>query len=533
MSYDGTTYINCVPQEDGMLKIIINGDHKLSNGELFCERKWDILDVDFTDGKYPLVDERKTGIELTYDITDGTVATVSVPLFFQRGLPGMSAYEHYCEVYEYTGTIYDWFELMFKPANDMAIAMQNIIDTYVAKTAGLDELNKQVVENEQQRILDEQSRETSERNRMKTFNKQVEDSNCSGVRNVLIENGPFRLNRDGVLTSNPFGWNNVADVVYLDQPMGTGFSNCSNIERIPKTLTEAAKDVFYAMKSLIKKHPEYKNRKFYILGHSFSGHFIPVVTEYFYNMQCDFLDLMGIGIGNGWYKPETQIKSFGQFNYEHNLLRNSIYYYFVEMSVYLCDFFHDLNWYTISRMFFRMASAIANGASPRFNMYDIRQNCSIPPGCNNDTYLSIFANRADVRSELKVGDRIWIQCSRTVDIQIEKDFFIDVSSTLKELLDKHKDLKVVLFNGNQDWLCNTKGMELFLDEFEWHGRDEFKNTPWTTWYVSGKLAGKYKEVRNFRYYDVNNAGHMVSFDQPEFGYDIYLNLLNPEFSKQS
>ena len=54
---------------------------------------------------------------------------------------------------------------------------------------------------------------------------------CSSMLGMFTENGPynFRYNRDKIkdpfeFESNEFSWNNEANVMYVDQPLGTGFS---------------------------------------------------------------------------------------------------------------------------------------------------------------------------------------------------------------------------------------------------------------------------------------------------------------------
>lgn len=38
------------------------------------------------------------------------------------------------------------------------------------------------------------------------------------------ENGPFTLNEDLSLKDNPYGWDVSHNVIYVDQPIGTGYS---------------------------------------------------------------------------------------------------------------------------------------------------------------------------------------------------------------------------------------------------------------------------------------------------------------------
>jgi hypothetical protein len=46
---------------------------------------------------------------------------------------------------------------------------------------------------------------------------------CSSNTGFFIENGPFHFNGTG-LELNPFGWNRNASILWIDQPIGVGFS---------------------------------------------------------------------------------------------------------------------------------------------------------------------------------------------------------------------------------------------------------------------------------------------------------------------
>jgi hypothetical protein len=47
---------------------------------------------------------------------------------------------------------------------------------------------------------------------------------CSGLLGFLTEQGPFRPNKDMTLSFNEYAWNTVANMVFVEQPCGVGFS---------------------------------------------------------------------------------------------------------------------------------------------------------------------------------------------------------------------------------------------------------------------------------------------------------------------
>lgn len=99
---------------------------------------------------------------------------------------------------------------------------------------------------------------------------------------LFLENGPLRVTRNGTgvddfqINLNAGGsWNDIADVIFLDQPVGTGFSyGKTYIDRM-----ETGADHFLKFMSLfLQKYPEYKASDFYIAGESYAGKYLPHFT---------------------------------------------------------------------------------------------------------------------------------------------------------------------------------------------------------------------------------------------------------------
>jgi hypothetical protein len=47
---------------------------------------------------------------------------------------------------------------------------------------------------------------------------------CSGLLGLFTEQGPFFPQEDGTLSPNEFSWNKVANMLFVEQPAGVGFS---------------------------------------------------------------------------------------------------------------------------------------------------------------------------------------------------------------------------------------------------------------------------------------------------------------------
>merc|ERR1719217_1724230 len=98
---------------------------------------------------------------------------------------------------------------------------------------------------------------------------------CSSMTGLLFENGPCKVNADGTATTpNPYSWNTRANVMWVDQPPGTGFSKGvwdHNEDGV-------AEDMYQFLQALFKAMPKY-NTRFFVTGESYAGHYIPAVTH--------------------------------------------------------------------------------------------------------------------------------------------------------------------------------------------------------------------------------------------------------------
>jgi len=102
---------------------------------------------------------------------------------------------------------------------------------------------------------------------------------CSSMAGLFQENGPclFKSNSVKSLTSNEYSWNNVANMLYLDQPFGVGFSN-GTLE-IGST-NAAAKYVWSFLQAFFYAFPGYDNRNFGLFTESYGGQYGPIFAQY-------------------------------------------------------------------------------------------------------------------------------------------------------------------------------------------------------------------------------------------------------------
>lgn len=135
---------------------------------------------------------------------------------------------------------------------------------------------------------------------------------CSSILALLAENGPCTVNKDGKTTEiNPYSWNSNANIMWIDQPAGVGFSyDNSTSDRRDSTEAEMADDLYMFLQEFFTRHPNYLKSEFYVFGESYGGHFVPSIAHRIHQGNLagegNHINLAGIGIGNGLTDPFVQ-----------------------------------------------------------------------------------------------------------------------------------------------------------------------------------------------------------------------------------
>lgn len=120
-----------------------------------------------------------------------------------------------------------------------------------------------------------------------------------------------------------------------------------------------------------------------------------------------------------------------------------------------------------------------NPTKPRFNVYDIREKCTYPPLCYDFSNIDKFLERADVIQALGVQGRKWVECSKPVHLALTADWMLDLSPQVTYLLSK--GVKVLVYSGDKDFICNWRGGEKWTNELQWEKTKQFQQTQYTEW----------------------------------------------------
>jgi carboxypeptidase C (cathepsin A) len=344
---------------------------------------------------------------------------------------------------------------------------------------------------------------------------------CSSELALFFENGPYTMGSDGKPQANPYSWNKFTNLVYIDQPVGTGFSYAKS--DYVHDEAAVATEMYSFLQEFFKKFPQYQQQDFYIVGESYGGHYVPTVALRTLIGNHDGkglkINLKGIGIGNGWVSPRTQYAGYGPFAYENGIIDRST---FSQMNATLTtcqNLIDQKRWGQASAVCSGIMGAVLQYAG-NLNVYNIKLQCNPAPLCYDFSAITNYLNSASVQKSLGVYDQgiTWETCNYEVNSLFGNDVIESFRYEIPSIM--AYGVKVVVYNGDLDLICNWVGGKMWVEGMSWPGKAAFNAAPMKTWHVHGTPAGQAKTAQGLTFVRVYQAGHMVPHDQPENALDL-------------
>ncbi|KAG8368502.1 hypothetical protein BUALT_Bualt15G0052300 [Buddleja alternifolia] len=80
------------------------------------------------------------------------------------------------------------------------------------------------------------------------------------------------------LTINPYSWTKIANIIFIDSPVGTGFSYAATSQGYTSNDTESAKHNYAFLRKWLLNHPTFLKNRLYVVGDSYGGKITPMVA---------------------------------------------------------------------------------------------------------------------------------------------------------------------------------------------------------------------------------------------------------------
>ncbi|CAJ1335036.1 unnamed protein product [Effrenium voratum] len=381
---------------------------------------------------------------------------------------------------------------------------------------------------------------------------------CSSQLALFAENGPCKVSKDGQSTyTNPHSWHNAANVIWVDQPAGVGFSTGIGTHNEKGV----ADNMFVFLQKFFQEFPQYQKTKFFVFGESYAGHYVPAITHRIWSgnkaSEGLHIPLAGLAIGNGLTDPLEQYKWYpemahfgGQKEGGHapaNVVSKGDYYIMkglvpiCELGIVACNRGVDPD--PTSGGVVNATACFAAYDACNFmaimpyeltgkNPYDMRIPCSHGKLCYDFDMIGTYLNKPEVQQQLGVSKK-WGSCNYVVDLSFVTagDWLVRYQGLLPELL---KDgIDVLIYAGDVDYICNWLGNKAWTTKLDWEHSADFQKAEDKEWQVSGKTVGKLRSSNHLNFMQVFEAGHMVPMDQPEVALKMVADFVNGKLGKSA
>lgn len=346
---------------------------------------------------------------------------------------------------------------------------------------------------------------------------------CSSELALFLENGPFIINGTATPTLNPYGWNKFANVLYIDQPAGTGFSYVDKPDEYVTNERQIAMDLWNMMLEFYKLYPKYDRLDLYIFGESYAGHYVPAFSQIILESNSIYAaNFKGMGIGNGWTDPIIQYGQYGPFALSVGIITSKTADEADRMYQTCRKLIEDKKYDDAYKECEKLESMVLEAAELELgrtvNEYNYKQKCDPPPLCYDMTNLTNFLKRDDVIQDLKVKGRKWQTCNSVVFNHLIDDNVLEFDGAVSMALEQGR--KAIVYSGKLDYVCNYFGGRAWTNSTKWSGQKEFMRASFKDWIVDGAVAGQVKFYDKLTFLQVENAGHQVPMNVPRQALDI-------------
>lgn len=343
---------------------------------------------------------------------------------------------------------------------------------------------------------------------------------ATSLLGLFTENGPFVVTPKEKLTMRKYSWTYSHSVIYIDNPVGTGYSFTDD-GGYSQNETVIGENLYKALLQFFQLFPELQHNAFFVSGESYAGKYVPAVCHTIHKKNpgaAQKINLKGLSIGNGLSDPINQLR-YGEYLYQIGLIDSNVKKMIIKAEIKGIEYIQKGDYVSAFRIFDDLLNGDLNNHSSLFknvtgfnNYFNYLIADSADP-----SYMGKFIQRSDVRSAIHVGDAIFNGQNELVEKNLVTDIMRSVKDWVSELLSHYR---VLIYNGQLDIIVAYPLTVNYLKNLNFSGAEEYKTAQRYPWRMGNDIAGYVKVAGNLTEVMVRNAGHMVPTDQPKWALDL-------------
>uniref|UniRef100_A0A1I8A6L3 Carboxypeptidase n=1 Tax=Steinernema glaseri TaxID=37863 RepID=A0A1I8A6L3_9BILA len=335
-------------------------------------------------------------------------------------------------------------------------------------------------------------------------------------------------------------WLEKADLLFIDNPVGTGFSYTTDPDGYTKNIDEICQDLLAFFKYWGPRHVSATRKPFYIFSESYGGKMAAAFGDLLYTKVKNGevkMNFKGVALGDSWISPADYVNSWGEYLYAFSFFGDKELKQYNDQALKCQKLVDQKKWTAATACWGDAESTVesltkdvsfynvmdASGMRSKSRVQSTRRRNTIyfygnyrisPQNSEKSESLEEFMNN-EVRQKLGIIPKsvTWQESSAEVFENQKGDFMRPVTQNVDSLL-SHNDFKVVVYSGQLDLICDVIGTEKWMSKLSWPYLKQFSEAPRETFDADSKFAGYSKKYKNLEFYSVFNAGHMVPQDNP-------------------
>lgn len=349
---------------------------------------------------------------------------------------------------------------------------------------------------------------------------------------VFVEHGPYEFDNDR-LKKRQYSWTRYFNLLYIDNPVGTGFSFTNDSAGYSSDQTMIADNLYEVLKQFLQLFPYLRQTKIVLSGESYGGKYAPGLAHAILmrNERSEFkINLYGVFIGNPFFSPEGML-DHGEFLYAHGLVDSNGMKMMQEREHRIKVLIRARKWSEATDLF---AKTFFEGTQPNREtllkaLTGLDQHFhALQETLGINQYYITFLRKKDTREALHVGNREYA-VNTTVYYILQEDL---MKSMTKEVGLVMENLRMAIYTGHLDLLCPYYLQENVIRKLEWNGSRSYHTVERQTITIDEHVAGYYKSAEKFTDIVIRNAGHLVAKDKPKWLLEILRMFVDGRLSNQ-
>jgi vitellogenic carboxypeptidase-like protein len=348
----------------------------------------------------------------------------------------------------------------------------------------------------------------------------------SSLFGLFVENGPLVVAKDGSVSRREITWNKEYHMLYIDNPVGTGFSFTNESGGYAVDETEVGINLYRALTQFFTVFSDYVGSDFYVTGESYAGKYVPAIA---YRIHLENqgnpkvkINLKGVAIGDGLVDPVNMFGGYGDLMFQFGLVDENEKAHIDNETAIGVEYMRKKEFYQAFLIFDRLMNGdIYPYPTYFYNVTGVTDYYNILRTTEPEeyNYYLPYIHMNSTRAAIHVGNLSYGDHATDVEIHLANDIMNSTADWLAVLMDNYK---VLIYNGQLDLIVGAPLTERFLQVLQWSGQKEYLSVQKKIWKVKGsdEVAGYIRQVSNFWQVVVRGAGHILPHDQPARGYDL-------------